>query len=586
MTGSDLQPPAAAAGRRWVPGASVAAALSLTSALLVLAGNGGLAPFLAWSGGLAITVVLARGRGARGLDRADLVALAVITVIGALFRLWRIGEIPSGPWVDELAAAANAVNLGKAGPFTPFATTPLFAIGPEWVRTSNLYLYLCRALLRLTGFSPLGVKLISLVPGIATPPLLYVLARGFLARGAAFLAGGMLAVSHWHVIDSRWGWDQVLVTALTVVMFSALLRADRVEHPPTAAVAGVFAGLAQFAYAAARLTAVAGLAFVLLQAMLGRRRRSVAAVTLFLAGFAQAVLPMAAYWARHPSTFAVRERELTIVPRLARGDVRPLAGNLQAYGGMFLVRGDANPRQNLPGKPMLDPATGALFVTGLVAATIGWRRRESQAVLLWLGVGLLGGILTDTASAPNSYRVGLVAPACALLAGIGWDGVARLARARLPVLARAVPAAAGAALALAGVLTYVDYFVIRPASRECWLSVREGAYCEMLRRSAERTLDRGGRVLLDRGLRWITTELQFDTLLRAARPGAPLDWVEARGVAPEALRHAVLIVASRNYASLPQALASTPARALTTPFGEPTFVAVSDDRALLAAAAP
>ncbi len=585
MTGTEVTATTASAERRRLLVASVAA-LSLTSALLVLAGDGGLAPFLAWSAGLAITVVLARGGRGTGLDRGDLAALAVITVVGAAFRLWRIGEIPSGPWVDELAAAANAVKLGSSAPFTPFGTTPLFAIGPEWVRNTNLYLYLCHVVLWVAGFSPFGVKLLSLLPGIATPPLLFVLARGFLSRGAAFLAGGLLAVSHWHVIDSRWGWDQVLVTALTVAMFSALLGGCREERPGAFAVAGVLAGLAQFAYAAARMAALAGLAFVVVQAAVGRRRRSLAAVALFLAGFAQALLPMAAYWAKHPSTFAVREREVNIVPQLAAGNFRPLAENLVSYAGMFLLRGDGNPRQNLPGKPMLDPVTGALFVVGIVAATIGWRRRESQAVLLWLGVGLLGGILSDTSGFPNSYRVGLVAPACALLAGIGGDAVARLARTRLPGLARLLPAATGAAMLAAGTLTFIDYFVIRPASRECWLAVEEGAYCEMLRKGTERTLERGGGVQLDSGLRWITTRLQFDTLLRKARPDAPVSWVEAGAVRPEALRHTVLVVASRSYASLPPPLAALPARALTTPFGEAAFIAVSGDRALLAAAAP
>jgi hypothetical protein len=570
-------------GARW---AAVAAALSGVAALLVLFGNLGLLPFLLWLGGLALVLTVACRGAARGLDRRDVLPLVAIAGVAAVFRLWRLGEIPSGPWVDELAAAANAVNLWLKEPFTPFGTTPLFAIGPQWVRTTNLYLYLCQALLWVTGFSSLGVKLISVVPGIAAPPLVYLLARRFLPRTAAFLAGGLLAVSHWHVVDSRWGWDQVLVTALTVAVFSALIKGVREGRPTAFLTAGVLAGLAQYAYAAARVAALAALVFLLLEAALERHRRGLAAVGLFTLGFAQALLPMAAYWAMHPSTFAVREREVNILSHLVAGDLRPLAENIRVYGLMFNVRGDPNPRQNLPDLPMLDPATGALFLIGLAAAVVGWRRPERRAVLLWLTVGLLGGILTEPLGAANSYRVGLVAPACVVLAAIGWEAIETIVRSRVPGLASGLPVAAGAVLALAGALTWVNYFVIRPASRQCWLSVQEGAYCEMLRRSAERTLDAGGAVDLDRGLRWITTTLEFDTLLVRARPAAPLRWVDGRRTTPQELRRAVLFVSARQFEGLPPTLAALPVRPLRTPFGEEPFLALSADRALLAVAAP
>jgi hypothetical protein len=582
----DALPPSGLRRRRTVVCAAGSAALSLTAALLVASGNLGLLPFAAWLVALGLTVVLAHRREGQRLERRDLLALAAIIAVGACFRLWRISDIPSGPWVDELAAAANAVTLWARHPFTPFGSTPLFAIDPEWVRTTNLYLYLCQGILWLTGYSQLGVKLLSILPGIAAPPLVYLLARRFLPRSAAFLAGALLAVSHWHVIDSRWGWDEVLVTALTVAIFAALLNGGRREHPSVLLIAGLLAGLAQYAYAAARVAALAALLFLILEFAFVRRRVALAGLGLFLLGFAQAVLPMAVYWAEHPSTFAVREREVSIVPEMLGGNIRPLAHNMRAYALMFLVHGDRNPRQNLPEAPMLDPATGALFAIGLVVAVAGWRRAESRAVLLWLSVGLLGGLLTLPDTAPNSYRVGLLAPACVVLAGMGWAAIVRFARARLPGLAPVLPVAAAAVIAFVGTVTYLDYFVTRPASRECWLAVEEGAYCEILRKNAVRVLDCGGQVFLDRHLRWITTALQFDTLLRRARPETPVRWVDAPGVKPENVQRAVLFVPRGGVAALPAGLAALPARGLRTPFGDEPFVAVSGDPALLRAVAP
>jgi Dolichyl-phosphate-mannose-protein mannosyltransferase len=557
--------------------------LSALTGIVVALGEAGTLAFLAWLASLVASWALCRGAGPEHrLTAREWLALALLVALAGFFRLYRIGEIPSGPWVDELAAAANAINLAGRQPFTPFATTPLFEVGPQWVHTPNLYLYFCYVVLWLSGFSQFGMKLISVLPGIAAPPLLYLFARRFLPRECALLGGGLLAVSHWQVTASRWGWDEVLVTALTVAAFAVLFSGVQDGRPSSFFLAGVLTGLAQFAYVAARLSALVALAFLALRAIQGGPRRRLAQLGVFSAGLLQTVLPMTVFWILHPATFAVREREISILPQLLAGNLRPLLENLRAYGLMLLVRGDANPRQNLPGLPMLDPVVGLLFAAGLLVAAATWRQPESQLTLLWLSIGLVGGILSHPESAPNSYRVGIVAPACMLLAGMGWRAALALARkTRLTALVRWSPYVTAGLVALSGALTFANYFVVRPASRECWLAVREGAYCEVLRQRAERIMDARAQVFLDRRLNWMTTRLQFDTLVARRRPPAAFRWVDEQVVEPAALRHAVLFVEPKGYPELPAALQALPARGVANPFGEEIFVAISGDRKLL-----
>jgi hypothetical protein len=223
----------------------------------------------------------------------------------------------------------------------------------------------------------------------------------------------------------------------------------------------------------------------------------------------------------------------------------------------------------------------------VAAAVAAWRRAELQMTLLWLSIGMLGGLLSHPESAPNSYRVGVVAPACMLLAGAGWQSAITLLRKVRPgALARTSACAAAAIVAISGALTFANYFVVRPASRECWLAVKEGAYCEVLRQRAERALDTGAQVLLDRRLNWVTTRLQFDTLLARRRPLAPLRWVEAAAVEPATLSRGVLFVKPETYQELSPALQLLPARAIANPFGEEVFVAISVDRNLLSVVEP
>jgi len=88
---------------------------------------------------------------------------------------------------------------------------------------------------------------------------------------------------------------------------------------------------------------------------------------------------------------------------------------------MFNVAGDRNPRHNLPGEPMLDPITGAFFLLGAAWSLWHWKDHRRGLVIIWVGVTLLGGILTRLAEAPQAYRTLAVAPAVALMAADAYN---------------------------------------------------------------------------------------------------------------------------------------------------------------------
>jgi hypothetical protein len=561
-------------------------AIGLTTALGTLAvgtmvgtGDHGGLPFILWLvclGGLL--TVAGRPRLGPPLSRRDGLALGAVTAVAAALRLWQIGSIPSGVWLDELAIAANSITLA-AGPFAPFASTPLFADHPEWVHTSNLYLYACWPLVRLSGYGFVGVKLISLLPGIAAPPLLYLLARRVLATGWAAFAAGLLALSHWHVTASRWGFDQVLVTALGIVLIAALYDGLEHRHAATLTSAGVIAGLALYAYIAARLLLAAVVVVLVVRVAWLRTREPLRDLAAFGAGWAVAATPLVAYWLTHPGVFAVRMSELSIVGQALAGDLAPVLGNLRHYALMFFVRGDFNPRQNVPGEAMLDPLTALLFAIGLVIAALRWRRTEHQLAVSWLLVGLLGGVLTESVIGPNSYRTGHVVPACMLLAAVAAATLHRgFARARPHASSTLAPVAASAVLLSALTVTSVQYFLIRPQSRECYWAARDGVRCEMMRRLAEGALASGHAVLLDSSTRSTNCTLQFDVLTRRRYPGSEIRWVDATGDLEHLPAGSLLLIAPEAWRGLPAAIRSSPAVTVTSPFDEPVVVAVSRDR--------
>jgi hypothetical protein len=155
----------------------------------------------------------------------------------------------------------------------------------------------------------------------------------------------------------------------------------------------------------------------------GRGLLAMALVALLVA------TPLAAYFATHPQDFLHRPTDVALVAGSGPDNSwQAILDNVPRVLGMFFVKGDTNPRSNLPGRPALDPFLAALFLVGVGRAVFGFRRPALMLPLLWLGVMILPTIVTEYA--PHFPRAIGATPAVALLCTLGgwtlWQGAARL----------------------------------------------------------------------------------------------------------------------------------------------------------------
>jgi hypothetical protein len=562
----------------------VGVALSALTAILVLAGQDGWLPFVTWLGSLAVGFgALAAGRTdrARLLPRWEWLLVAAMVLLAAWFRLHQIDQQPTGLWIDELRNATHAIELAeRSGAFRPFGATPL--VYENWVKTSNLYLYFTWCVLWLGGVTRLAVKLVSVLPGIAAVPLTYLHGRRFVRWPAALAAAGWLATSLWHVTLSRWGWDEVLVTALVVAGFAKLWDAMTRRDRFSLAVAGAIFGLALYGYIAARLALAAALVAIGIDLWARRDPRWAAVLGWFGVGVGMVALPLAMSWLADPASFMVRVNELSILDQVFAGDVDVLIKSVRAHLLMFNVHGDVNARHNLPGVPMLDAWSGALFLLGVVVAIARIRRPESLLLLSWIGFGLLGGILSGLQESPQAYRTGMIAPACLLVAALGLDAVLALltvSRRRWGVLVSAPLVVA--LIAASGVVTYRRYFHERAECAGCWGSMYEAAHATLIARSSAALAGGGVSVYLDSGLASGPLRFEIDELLLRREPKPAIEWRAGATLDARALDHAVLFVSPGGLRGLPEALRTLPHRVHTNRFGEELYATVSGRPELL-----
>jgi hypothetical protein len=190
------------------------------------------------------------------------------------------------------------------------------------------------------------------------------------------------------------------------------------------ALAGIFFAATLYTYKAALFVPILFAAFIGLDILLERKfwvenwRGLVILVSVAILAFA----PLGIYLATHPEQFLERPSSV------AAFDVRRLPTTRSRWRGMFFLRGDENPRSNLPGRPALDPFLALGFIVGIIACVARIRRREARLLLLWLGVMSAPSIVTDFA--PHFGRNIAATPAIALIVAYGFAALLQTVKRR------------------------------------------------------------------------------------------------------------------------------------------------------------
>lgn len=342
-------------------------------------------------------------------------ALLLILLLAAALRLWAIKSLPPGLHFDEAFNGISARNLLESGEFQIFFEEDM---GEE-----PLAIYLVALAFRLLGAEPWVIRLTSALVGLLTVPLAWVLGRElFRSRLAGLGTALVLAILYWHVSFSRIGMEPILVPLLGTLAFAALARGLNTGRLPAFLLAGVGLGGSFYTYKAGYFVPLVAVLYVGCAALLdrgflrrhGRGLAVAAAVTLLVA------TPIAVYFAANIEHFLHRPASVT-----SPGE--HLGGNLLRVLGMFFVEGDANPRSNLPGRPVLDPFLAILFLLGLGRLLVETARNRagsgvrSLLPLLWLAVMVVPTVVTE--HAPHFGRAIGAIPAVALICAAGIEYV-------------------------------------------------------------------------------------------------------------------------------------------------------------------
>jgi 4-amino-4-deoxy-L-arabinose transferase-like glycosyltransferase len=385
-------------------------------------------------------------------------AMVLLLIAAVAARLYRIETLPLGPYIDELLALTRSLELGHQS-FDFFGHTPLVKTG--WVETPNLYLYFNVLILKIFGVHYWSLKLFSIIPGLISCGVVYLICQLYLGDRVALAAGLIFAVSHWHVRLSRYGWDvSFMIMAFSLAIWLLLIAIQR-QRLFFAYLSGVAAGICLYSYIASR-ACLFSLAFFLGWEWAVRRERwIVKAGGAFAAGVTVTAFPLFVYYLSNPTSFWVRFAELSIFN--ASSFLPLILDNLWRHLLMFHLYGGTYSRDNFPGVAMMDPVTGLLFIGGLLALVRnceGWLARLLGSIFL---LNLLPGVLSvSQEGAPYVYRTAAVMVPAFLIVGLGCQWVYREMTLRLPrrVSGRTIGQAAWMLVLSIGLINCYLYFFL------------------------------------------------------------------------------------------------------------------------------
>ncbi|MBV9119998.1 MAG: glycosyltransferase family 39 protein, partial [Chloroflexi bacterium] len=339
----------------------------------------------------------------RSPSRPYILLLLMVFAAAAALRLYGLDTFPQGFHHDEAIDALAAQGILR-GEHPIFFTN----VNPR----EPLMIYLQSVGVLVFGATKVGARVMQGLTGTASVVVAWFLLRDLFGRRVALLGAAFMAISLWHVVDSRIGMrsiSQPLLETACLLFFWRLAHSARWRD---AVLAGVFLGGTLYTYSGARALPILLVVLVGWQALTapGFVRRMWAQV-LAVAGIGLVVFaPLGIYFIQNPDKFYGRSLEVNVI------NPQPFTGSAGAGSvwqetlrtlAMFSFRGDAAWKYNIGGQPVFDWPVSLLFYGGILIALLAVvtylrTSRKRRPLACAAAFSLLGGLIMLLPSAISS----------------------------------------------------------------------------------------------------------------------------------------------------------------------------------------
>lgn len=393
-------------------------------------------------------------------SRVGFALAALLLLIAAGFRIWNLSTLPSGLHDEEIRdiRIVESVRAGRVEVFYNLAS--LDGSGGR----EGLYHTILATTTFFTGGGLIGYRILSVFVSLLTLALVYAVGMRLFSPLAGVAALALLAVDMWPVLLAREIGRETFLPLLVAAVLLALTKALPVYTPPREpgtipyAALGLLLGLGFYIHPTNFLITLMSMIFIVYMVL---SRYRLTRRTLSYTSFAILVLMIVVM----PYLISsIRLSDLDGAGRVFNGYTiaqrPPLQAIVSGINGLFFI-GDTNPTRNLPGRPLVDLASGLFILVGLIMILRNWRIPRFALLLISL-VALLPVALFNVDS-PDFNAFAPILPLLALCFGLGVETLYR----SLSTQARGVMRVGLVALVILNVVwTANDLFVRWPSLPE------------------------------------------------------------------------------------------------------------------------
>ncbi len=390
-------------------------------------------------------------------------------VLGTALRFIQFPNNPPGLFTDEASAGYESLSLLRTGADRWSDRFPAYFVA-SGTGQNTLHSYLTIPLVALLGLNRFSARLLDVILGILTIPVVFVGVKKRWGTRAALLATGLLAIMPWHVMISRWANDSNPLPFFLLLGAWTVSRALSNPNPDQGTLLALVPwALGFYAYVVSVTVTPLWMALVCLfyfRAILSHWKLWLGS----LAVFGLISLPMALFLLRNfvvPHALGIEQYlpfgiEPLPYSRLAQ-ITSPLPERLQA-NLLFVVSGfqDGDIRHGVPDVAPMFVVLFPLVLVGAISLVRRLRRTgEADLFLLWLVACLPLFVLFDRAT----HRINAIIIPFLVVGVVGfwglWDALVSIPRAR-----RVFAVGVAVLIAVQASAFAVDYFLIYPARIE------------------------------------------------------------------------------------------------------------------------
>lgn len=144
------------------------------------------------------------------------IAVSLLILLGVIVRAYKFGTIPTGFNQDEAFAGYEAFSLLHFGLDSAGYHNPCYFV--SWGSGMNvLESYLAIPLMKLFGSSVITLRLPQLILACISLLIFYLLLRKVFTEKTALLGLGLLVISPWHIMLSKWGLESNLAPSFLLL---------------------------------------------------------------------------------------------------------------------------------------------------------------------------------------------------------------------------------------------------------------------------------------------------------------------------------------------------------------------------------